>query len=222
MRIVIAGGGRVGLSIAVHLSNAGHTVTLIDLENTVANVAFQSHGIVAFAGDATVPRVLSEADVAHADVLVAMLPRDADNLAVVTLARAMGARRIMVRVKELPYRELHVAAGVDGILSETDIFIGGIATAIEHEDIRTSMLVGGGAAVVFELELPPTSTVSGKTVSDVARSPSFPSSCVLAGMLRADGNVDVPRGGSVLEPGVKLLLVSARDEVAKVVAFFKS
>ncbi|MFO0548825.1 MAG: TrkA family potassium uptake protein [Polyangiaceae bacterium] len=220
MRIVVAGGGRVGLAMASHLASVGHAVTLIDLEPDVAKVAFEAHGLVALAGDATDPRMLAEADAAHADVVVTMLPRDADNLGVAALARGMGARRIMGRVKDAAYRPLLRSAGVDRILSETEVFIGALAVAIEHEAVKTSMLVGAGRAVAFELELASESAVSGKTVSEIARDPAFPSSCVVAGLVQVGGRVDMPRGASVLEQGVTLLLVASREDVGASVEFF--
>src|SRR5262249_16539761 len=131
MRIVIAGGGRVGLSVAAHLADSRYEVTLLDRDPAVTSRAFERHGIVALTGDATDPGLMDEAEVNRADVVVALLPRDADNLAVVSLAKAAGAKRVMVRVKDDAYRAIHLEQGVDRLLSETDVFIGALATAIE-------------------------------------------------------------------------------------------
>lgn len=220
MKIILAGGGRAGLSVAAHLSGAGHTVTLIDKDATVARLAFETHGIVSLAGDGTDPRLLNDADVSNCDVVVAMLPRDADNLAVAALSKRAGAKRIMVRVKEDSYRALYAASGVDRILSETDVFIGALATAIEHESVRTSMFLGNGEAVAFELTLPPESHASGRTVSSLATSEGFPTSCVFAGIYDADWQVHAPRGNSVIDPGATILLVARRSEISHVIDFF--
>jgi len=220
MKIIIAGGGRAGLSVAAHLLNAGHSITLIDKDTVVAKVAFETHGIVSLAGDATDPRLLTEAEVGEADVVVAMLPRDADNLAVAALSKTAGAKRIMVRVKEESYRVIYANSGVDRILSETDVFIGALATAIEHENVRTSMFLGNGEAVAFELTLPPGSHAAGRTVSSLATSEGFPTSCVFAGIYDADWQVHAPRGGSVVEAGATILLVARRAEISTVIDFF--
>jgi trk system potassium uptake protein len=219
MKVIIAGGGRAGISVAAHLTAAGHDITMIDREPRVATDGFETHGLVSLAGDATDARVLRDAEVSEADVVVAMLPRDADNLAVAALARAAGAKRIMVRVKDDEYRATYAAVGVDRILSETDVVIGALATAIEHENVRSSMLVGNGEAVAFELELPSDAAVGGKTVSELASLATFPTSCVFAGIFSA-GRMEVPRGSSVIAAGSTVVLVSRRDELATVIEFF--
>jgi trk system potassium uptake protein TrkA len=220
MKVVIAGAGRAGLSVAIHLAASGHDVALVDRDPSVTRVAFETFGLVALEGDATNARILRTAEVDRADVVVAMLPRDADNLAVAALARAAGAKRIMVRVKEEDYRSIYVAAGVHRILSETDVVIGALATAIEHDGVRASMWVGKGDAAVFELELPMDTAFAGASVSDIAKVDGFPPSCVLAGLYDDDGRVVAPRGNSVIEPATTLLLVARRDELGDVIDFF--
>lgn len=220
MKVIIAGAGRAGQSVAVHLTSAGHVVTVIDRDPTSVRTAYETNGLVSLTGDATDARVLQDAEIAKADVAVAMLPRDADNLAFAALARSAGAKRIMVRVKDDAYRKIYVSAGVHRILSETELVIGALATAIEHENVRASLFVGNGDAVAFELELPPGAAVAGKTVSAIATSSDFPTSCVFAGMYRPGGRVEAPRGASTIEQGMTILLVARRDELSAVIDFF--
>ena len=146
MKIVIVGAGRAGLEVATHLTRIGHSVTIIDNDESVVRRAseqfiqelhlgcvpgeeemdtsplavaidkvkppclrvlhFDDTGNwdISLSGDATVAAVLDEADVAQSDVVVAMLRRDADNLAVALLARAAGVERVMVRMRDNAYR----------------------------------------------------------------------------------------------------------------------
>lgn len=222
MRVLIAGAGHAGLAVAAHLQKGGHEVAVVDRDEAAVRRALETHGLVALAGDATSARVLRDADVARADVVVAMLRRDADNLAVASLSRDAGVRRVMVRMREPEYRSVYQAAGVHRILSETDVLVGALATAIEHEAVRHSMPLGGGEALAFEIAVPATSHVVGRTVSELAAEPSFPPSCVFAGMSAAPGAIEVPRGSSVIRAGVELLLVVKRQDVARAVDFFMS
>ena len=73
MKVVIVGAGRAGLEVATHLTRIGHTVTIIDRDESVVRRASEQHGVVALAGDATMASVLEDADIARADVVVAML-----------------------------------------------------------------------------------------------------------------------------------------------------
>lgn len=220
MRVVIAGAGHAGISVAAYLRQAGHDLVVLDRDEAVARRAFEQHGLVSLAGDATSARLLRDADVSRADVVVAMLRRDADNLAVALLAQAAGAKRVMVRMRDTEYRSVYLAAGVHRILSETDVLIGALATAIEHDAVRHSMVVGAGTSIAFELALPSNARVAGMTVSAIAVDPGFPASCVFAGMSGADDKVEAPRGSSIVAGGMTLLLVVRRSDLSRTIDFF--
>jgi len=219
MRVLIAGAGRGGLSVAIHLRTTGHDVTIVDLDPRVAKVAFERHGFVVITGDATDPELLQEAEVSRADVVVAMLERDADTLAVAVLARLAGAQRVMVRMRNPQYRAIYLKAGVHRIISEVEIFVGGIATAIEHDGVKHSMILGGGSSVAFELTIPDGADVVGRPVSEIAASPRFPPSCVFAGLYDQNGSVEAPRGSSIVRGSMTVLIVARREEVAAVIQY---
>ncbi len=218
MRALIAGAGRAGLAVANHLREAGHEVTIVDRDPAAAERAFDGHGLVAIAGDATEAAILEESRVAEADVVVALLRRDAENLAVSMLARAAGARRVMVRMRDPAYRVVYEQAGVDRILSETDVFIGALASAIEHQAVRHAMLLGN--AMAFELAIPAAAKVVGRTVAEIASDADFPQSCVIAGMFEPSGKVIAPRGSSRVSAGMTVLLVAPKLELSLVIEFF--
>ncbi|CAN5680430.1 hypothetical protein BH11MYX4_BH11MYX4_67000 [soil metagenome] len=220
MRILITGAGRGGLSLAVHLQGAGHDVTVIERDVAITQRAANEHGLVVLVGDATSSEVLAQVDPQRADAVLAMLHRDADNLAVAMLARKLGAKRVMVRMRDPAYREVYESAGVRQILSETEILVGALATAVELEAVRHSMVLGSGAAIAVEIEVLAGAWVVGRAVSEIAQEPSFPASCVVAGMT-LDGAVHAPRGVAVIEAGMRLLLVSSRPDLPAAVEFFR-
>jgi len=217
MKIVIVGAGRAGLEVALHLTRIGHAVTVVDHDETVTRRASEQHGLVALSGDATIAAVLEEADIAQSDVVVAMLRRDSDNLAVALLARSAGVDRVMVRMRDNAYRPVYAAAGIDRVLSETDLITGSVATAIEHEAIRHAMLLGNGNAIAFELTIPAGSPVAGLTVMDAVKLPGFPRSCVFAALYQADGGVESARGAAVVQVGTTVLMVSQMSDIGTAV-----
>jgi trk system potassium uptake protein TrkA len=111
------------------------------------------------------------------------------------------------------------SVGIDEILSETEILVGALATAIEFENVRKSMVLGSADAIAFELTLKKGAWVVGKTVGEVAQAPGFPRSCVVAGM-SFEGVIQAPRGASTFGAGMDLLLVTARADLAATIAFF--
>jgi trk system potassium uptake protein TrkA len=214
MKILIVGAGRAGLEVAIQLSRIGHAVTIVDTDAAVARRAAEQFGLVAIPGDATTAEVLDDAAIGRMDIVVAMLRRDADNLAVSLLARAAGVERVMVRMRDNAYRPVYANAGIDGVLSETDLITGAITTAVEHDAIRHAMLIGDGAAIAFELTIPAGSVAAGRTVMELVARPDFPRSGVFAALYREGGGVEAPRGSSVVDAGTTVLLVAQREEVS--------
>jgi trk system potassium uptake protein len=125
----------------------------------------------------------------------------------------------MVRMRDVEYRQIYEDAGVHQILSETEILVGALATAIEHEAVAHSMVLGSGEAVAAEIAIGARSTVVGKTVSEVAQLADFPRSCVIAGMWTG-GLVQAPRGASALEAGMRILIVTGRADLGTAIDLF--
>ncbi|HET9956897.1 MAG TPA: TrkA family potassium uptake protein [Polyangiaceae bacterium] len=221
MRVFIAGAGQAGVSVAKHLSNLGHEVSVVDRDPLITRRIFEQHGIAAITGDATDAALLQQAEIGRADVAVSMLARDADNLAVALLAREFGARRVMVRMRDVAYRRPYEHAGVDRILSETEILVGSLAISIEHEAVGHAMILGDGNSVAFDLTINHAARVVGRTVSELAQSADFPRSCVFAAIFDENGMTS-PRGNTQIRGGQQVLLVSHREEMSRVVDFFMS
>jgi trk system potassium uptake protein len=219
MKIVVVGGGRSGTNLSARLARSGHQVTLIDRDEAVARKAFEQFGLATLTGDGTDPGVLREAEVDRAEVLAALLRRDADNLAVALLAREMGAQRIMVRMRDAAYRGVYKAAGVQEVLSEVDVLVGALMTAVEHPKVSHSMVLGGGESLVFEVIIPIEANVAGKTVRELATDPAFPRGCAFAAVADETGHVTAPRGDSIVRGGSSVSLVSAEKEIGAAVAF---
>ncbi|MCS6901381.1 MAG: TrkA family potassium uptake protein [Myxococcales bacterium] len=220
MRVLIAGAGRAGIAVALHLRDAGHSVTLIDRDPVVARRAADQHGLVAITGDATEAELLREAEVHRTDVVGAMLRRDADNLAVALLAQAAGCKRVMVRMRDASYRPVYRAAGVQRVLSELDVYVGAFGTALEHEAVRNALFVGHGTSVAFEMVVPADSVAVGRSVAEISADQEFPESCVVAGMYSSGSQPQKVRGSSVIEAGMSVLLVVPRGDLQSVISFF--
>ncbi len=220
MRIIIVGGGFAGTNLAQVLGSAGHAVTLVDRDPNIVSRGFAEFGLATIAGDGTDPQVLRDADAGRADVVAAMLRRDADNLAIGVIARSLGAKRILTRLRDPAYRGIYASAGIDEVFGAVETMVGALSVAIEHPRIRHSMVLGGGASIAFEIEVPAGGRQSGKTVRAIGTDPQFPRGAVIAGIAPADGDVIVPRGDDVVRPGDVVLLVARRNDVAAAIDFF--
>lgn len=215
MRIVIVGGGLAGTELALALGKAGHAVSLVDRDPEVARRRFEDQGLATLVGDGTEPRVLERANVGRADVVAAMLRRDADNLAVAAIARTLGATRVLARLREPAYRVIYARAGIDQVFGEIETMVGALGVAIEHPSIRHSMTLGAGRSIAFDVEIDPEAWVAGKSIREIGTAPEFPRGAVIVGILSPSGEFEAARGDSTVPSGSTLLVVARRDDVGR-------
>ncbi|MET0406210.1 MAG: NAD-binding protein, partial [Cystobacter sp.] len=67
MKVVIAGGGRVGGALAARLVSEQHQVTVVDRDPVTCHRLFEDIGVVTVCGDATDTRVLESTGIINAD-----------------------------------------------------------------------------------------------------------------------------------------------------------
>ncbi|HET9037478.1 MAG TPA: cyclic nucleotide-binding domain-containing protein [Myxococcaceae bacterium] len=217
MRILIAGGGRVGGVLAAKLISEQHQVTVVERERAVCDRLFEEIGALVVCGDAMNPQVLESAGVVGADVACAVLPRDSDNLAFAMLVRTIGGARTMVRMLDPSYRQAYLLAGVRDLIAEAEVVVAKMATAIDFPQIAGSLPLAAGDAVLFELVIKPRAVVAGRTVAQVRADPEFPKECVFIGFLDAEGKIALPDGATALRPGHTAILVTRRSALGQAV-----
>ncbi|WP_263452128.1 NAD-binding protein [Hyalangium gracile] len=219
MRIVIAGGGRVGSVLAARLVAEQHTVTVIERDSTTCTRIFEEVGAVTVCGDATNPQVLESAGIATADVAAAVLARDPENLAFAMLVRSMSSARVMVRMLDTSYRDAYRLAGVKELVAEAEVVVAKMSTAIDFPQVAGSLPLAGGDALLFELAIPQHALVAGKTVAQVRALEGFPRESLFIGVVDPGGQTVVPDGSTVLKAAHTVILVARRTQLAQVVEF---
>ena len=108
MKIIIAGGGKVGSSVAGTLSSEGHDITVIDRDPEVIEHISNTLDVICVLGTATNHETLREAGAAQADLLLAATEQDEVNMVCGITARKLGTRHVAARVRDPEY--LHQTA----------------------------------------------------------------------------------------------------------------
>jgi len=213
VKVVIIGAGRSGTELAARLMRDKHAVTLVDRDEPSCRRAFEQFGIATMVGDGTDPTILAEAGADRADVLVALLRRDADNLAIALLGRQMGAGRVLARMRDNGYEQVYRGGGVEEIVSEVDILVSALHIAALHPKVRGSMRLGGGQSIAFEVPIPLSAAAAGKTVRELAADARFPKGAVFAGVTDQEGIMRGPRGDSVVLAEGSVILVASESVI---------
>jgi len=212
LRVVIAGAGNVGRSIASELLQNGHDVLLIDREvpaSRRANLPRAQWRV----GDACEISVLDDANVGSFDVMVAATGDDKVNLVVALLAKTeYGVNRVVARVNHPKNETLfNESWGVDVAVSTPRILTALVEEAVSIGDMVRLMHFQQGDASLIEFTLAQDAAVVGKALGDIA----LPQDCALLAILRG-GRVIVPAPDVPLEAGDELFaLTNSADAEAQ-------
>jgi trk system potassium uptake protein TrkA len=112
--IVIIGCGRLGSTLANRLSRAGHSVVVVDCQETAFRALTQEFGGFQIVGDAAELSVLKRAGIQNADALLAVTGEDTLNLMVAQVAQSVfEIDAVLARVfdpsREAIYRAFNIA-----------------------------------------------------------------------------------------------------------------
>ena len=100
MDIAVIGAGQVGFHLADILSREDHRVSVIDSDPTQARRLMESLDVQVVLGDATRAEVLAKAGVSKADMVIIVTDHDLVNMLACTLARDLGAGRVILRLRD--------------------------------------------------------------------------------------------------------------------------
>ena len=110
MRIIIAGSGKVGRTLARQLSTEGHDVTIVDSDSRVLELGVERYDVLAVQGNCASMETLMNADVSTADLLIATTGSDELNLLCCMTAHRMNARlHTIARIRNPEYSAQIVA-----------------------------------------------------------------------------------------------------------------
>jgi trk system potassium uptake protein TrkA len=207
MRVVIAGAGNVGRSIATELLGNGHDVLLVEKDPKALKEATVPNANWLLA-DACELTQLEKADLANCGVVVAATGDDKVNLVVSLLAKTeFGVARVNHPKNEWLFNE---GWGVDVSVSTPRMLTALVEEAVTVGDLVRLMTFQQGNANLSELRLADDSPILGKTVGEVA----WPPDSALVAILR-EGNVLLPAPQMPLEAGDELLVVATSDRDAE-------
>lgn len=207
MRVIIAGAGSVGRSIAHELLAAGHEVTLVDKQPSAMRVASVAEADWLLA-DACELSSLSQARTDECDVVVAATGDDKVNLVVSFLSKTeFGVPRTVARVNN-PKNEwmFDEAWGVDVAVSTPRIMTAMVEEAVSIGDLVKIFTFHQSGAEILEVTLPTESPLVGVRAGQVV----WPRDTVLAAIVRGARPI-APSPDDTLETGDELLIVAGSD-----------
>jgi len=214
--VMIFGGGRIGLRLALILEDEGISVKVVEKDEERAQYAASQlrKGLVLH--DEGISRdFLLQERVDRVDAFIAATGDDRANLLAVMYAKQLGARRTISIISRSEFAPLSEALGVDISISPRLITAGAILRFVRKGDVLAVNVLESGAEMI-EMRVPDKCAVAGRPLSKVG----FPKGAIVGAVLR-DGEVMIPRGTDVLRSGddaVIFTVDSAVDQVERLFA----
>ncbi|WP_413334767.1 potassium channel family protein [Brevibacterium sp. GP-SGM9] len=208
MRVVIAGAGSVGRSVARELIDKKHTVLLID-QNKEALGHERIPGAEWLLTDACELEGLGEAKLEEADVVVAATGDDKTNLVLSLLAKTeFGVPRTVSRVNN-PKNEwlFDDNWGVDVAVSTPRLMTALVEEAVEVGGLVHLMSFERGRAGLMEFTVHESSELVAWRIGGIA----FPVDTVLVAIIR-NSRAFAPSSDDVIEAGDELFFLSSPDQ----------
>ena len=105
MRIIVIGAGKVGYTLAEHLTQEEHDVTVIDKDDAVIERCSGSLDVICLKGNGANAKILLEAGVDKANIVIASTESDETNMLACLIAKRLGAGYTIARIRDPEFNE---------------------------------------------------------------------------------------------------------------------
>lgn len=216
MKIIIVGLGKVGYAIAQQMVGEEHDLILVDESAAVIEHADATLDAMCVEGNGACASVLLRAGVRDADLVIAATADDEVNLVCSLMAKKLGAKHTVARVRNPEYFRdapiLRREIGLDMIINPEYAAAQEIARILRIPSAARVELFAKGRAELVSFRLPADSPVIGAPLSQL---PQKLGARVLFCAVDRGGDVSIPDGAFELRAGDRVYLTGAAAEIAE-------
>ena len=150
-RLMIAGGGKVGLRLARSLVGKCEVKLLERDRKRCEYLASQlPSSMLVLQGDGADESLLEEENVGDMDLFIALTSDDEDNIMSAMLAKRMGAKRVMALINRRAYADMMQGGTIDIAISPSQTVIGELLAHLRRGDVVSVHSLRRGAAEALE------------------------------------------------------------------------
>ncbi len=218
MKIIIVGCGKIGTTIIASLVREGLDVVAVDNDAATVEELTNLYDVMAVCGNGADNDTLLEAGVENCDLFAAVSGSDETNMLSCFLARRMGAKQTIARIRNPEYNdrslgylcqqlELSLAINPDRLAAHELHNILKLPSAVRIETFS------GRSFELVELILKPDSPLDGMSLMEIRR--CYAGAKFLVCAVQRGDEVVIPSGGFVLRAGDRIAMTAAPTEIAK-------
>ena len=213
-RLVIVGGGHIGLAVAQALETRGRRARakVIERDRAVAEHAAEAlERTIVLNGDGLDATLLAEAGIARADAILTVTDDDKTNLLAAVRGKAEGCRFAIALINDPTLVPLMGPLGIDAYINPRATTVSSILRHVRHGRVRAVYSLGDAEAEVIEAEVLSSSSIAGSEIREIG----FPEGVLVAGVRKGDRIVK-PAGGLKIEAGDVVVIFALAADVGQV------
>jgi trk system potassium uptake protein len=213
-RVVIIGGGNVGLGVAKALESRTDRIRCKIIEKNRARAERAADSLertIVLNGDGMDMDILLEASIDRADAVLAVTDDDKTNLLVAVRAKQAGCPMSIALVNDPTLAPLMGPLDIDAYINPRATTVSSILRHIRHGKVRAIYSLGDAEAEMIEAQVLSTSPLAGRMIRDI----EFPEG-VLVGALMKGEKVVKPTGDTRIEAGDVIALFTMASDVREV------
>jgi len=217
MKIIIVGNGKVGYAIAAEMAKENHDIIMVDSASAALSKADSTLDVMCVEGNGASISVLIEAGVREADLVIAVTDKDETNLICSLIAKKLGARHTIARVRNPEYHRdaetLKREVGLDMLINPDLSAAREIARILSFPTVSSVEPFARGRIDMIGLQVTEKDTFVGSKLSTLWV-PRL--SNVLVCAAEHGGEVVIPNGDYAPAPGDKLHMIGSKQDLQKV------
>lgn len=216
MKIVIVGAGKIGYSLAEELANENHDITVVDIEKEKVKLLSDTLDVMTLCGNGAAISVQREANVDESDLLIAVTAQDELNMLACIVARKLGCKNTIARVRNLEYTEqlyvLKSELGLSMTINPELLAAKEIYRLLQIPAFIKRDTFAEGKAEIVELFIADGSPLDGLQLADLRR--KIRVHVLICAVLREE-KVFIPDGSFVLRKGDKIYVTAPASSLVE-------
>ncbi|HZF81326.1 MAG TPA: Trk system potassium transporter TrkA [Rubrivivax sp.] len=191
-RLMIAGGGRVGLRLAREL-RSHYELKIIETDARRCDYLATElpPEVLVLRGDSTDEDLLGDENVDQMDMFLALTSDDEDNIMSCLLAKRLGARRVLAVINRKAYADLVQGTAIDIAISPSQAVIGELLAFVRRGDVAAVHSLRHGAAEALEAIVRgdrKTCRMAGRRIDEAGLPKGAQVGAIVRGLHRSDGS----------------------------------
>ena len=219
-RIVIAGGGNIGVYLASQVEKRlphARTKIIENSRNAAETLAGELQRTIVLHGSALDENILREAGIESADMMVAITNNDQVNILSSVLSKKIGCKSNLALLNNTGYHDFTRSLGIDDYINPRSITISRVLQYVRRGRIRGVYSIENGLAEIVEAEALDASPLVGKPLREL----ELPAG-IRIGMVSHEGVLTTPTGDTIVRPNDRVIMLAFSEHIHEVEQMFRA